>query len=141
MISKKCLLLSLGIQNPFNMFRILFVFVVVIFLSCKDNVETRDIKFVENTSKRSSPVDSLIIEMDGLMQQYAAAISRSEQGEAVDAHIMAIQAKMADFGLKMEIMLPDLSSEDVDRFNEFYDECLCRMAMVNVANDASDVAF
>ncbi|MBQ0021010.1 MAG: hypothetical protein KBT39_10890 [Bacteroidales bacterium] len=128
------------------------VFAVLVLASCKHGKEGgnavalerndgREIMFVEPVGRQHTAVDSLMFELDELMQQYAAILSRSEQGEAVDAHLMAIQARVADFGLKLEMKMHDMSSEDIDRFYKYYDECIERMGMVPPSAEADTTAF
>lgn len=114
---------------------------VLLCTSCGSEKE-RQIEYVQAVEEHNGPVDSLMIELDGLMQQYAAALSRSEQGEDVGAHLRALQAKVVDYGLKVEMFMHDASEEDIERFNTFYDECLERMGMTpTTAVDSIDVAF
>lgn len=108
----------------------LYAWVVFALLSCNEKQEQRNIEFVTPTATYYTPSDSLIFEMEGLMQQYAAVMSRSEQGEDVDAHIRALQAKIVDFGLKMEMVMHDMDEEQIDRFTAAYNDCLERMGMV-----------
>ena len=109
--------------------------------SCSGQKE-RKIEYVEAVEEHNGPVDSLMMELDGLMQQYAAALSRSEQGEDVGAHLRALQARVIDYGLKVEMFMHDASPEEVERFNAFYDQCLERMGMTPTsAVDSIDVAF
>ncbi len=101
----------------------------LLLLSCKQTSEERHIEYVTPVADHDTPVDSLMIELEELMQQYAAILSRSEQGEDMGAHFRAIQSRILDFGFKMEMMMHDMSEEDMTRFTEFYDDCIRRMGM------------
>lgn len=109
--------------------------------SCSSGKEERQIVYVKPVVENNRPVDSLIIELDGLMQQYAALESRGRNGEDVMTAMTAMQGRITDFGLKMEAVMHDMSEEDIDRFSQFYDECLRRMGVAQVPTDSFDVAF
>ncbi len=109
--------------------------------SCSSRGEQRKIEYVTPVVENNRPVDSLIIELDGLMQQYAALESRGRDGEDVMPAMRAIQGRITDFGLKMEAVMHDMSEEDLDRFSQFYDDCLQRMGLTQEPTDSFDVAF
>ena len=106
-----------------------FCILSLVFVSCKHTSDERHIEYVTPVVDHNTPVDSLIMELEELMQQYAAILSRSEQGEDMGTHFRAIQSRILDFGFKMEMMMHDMSEEDRDRFTEYYDDCIKRMGM------------
>ncbi|MCQ2223097.1 MAG: hypothetical protein MJZ35_04835 [Bacteroidaceae bacterium] len=108
--------------------------------SCSKS-EERKIQYVTPVVEHNRPVDSLIMELDGLMQNYAALESRGRNGEDVMAAMRAIQARMTDFGLKMEAVMHDMSEEDIDVFTQYYDNCLRNMGMMTEPTDSFDVAY
>lgn len=108
--------------------------------SCKSD-EKRNIEYVAPVVEHNRPVDSLMMELDGLMQNYAALESRGKNGEDVMAAMRAIQARITDFGLKMEAVMHDMSEEDIDLFTKHYDDCLRNMGMMTEPTDSFDVAF
>lgn len=109
--------------------------------SCSSGGGDRKIEYVTPVEEHNRPVDSLMMELDGLMQQYAALESRGQNGEDVMTAMNAIQSRIRDFGLKMEVVMHDMSEEDLDRFTQFYDECLERMGLTVEPTDSFDVAF
>lgn len=108
--------------------------------SCSQG-ENRKITYVAPVEEHNKPVDSLMMELDGLMQNYAALESRGRNGEDVMAAMRAIQARIRDFGLKMEAVMHDMSEEDMDRFTQYYDDCLRNMGLMTEPTDSFDVAF
>lgn len=109
-------------------------------VSCGSN-EQRSFRYVTPVEEHNRPVDSLMMEMEGLMEQYAALESRGRNGEDVMQAMRAMQSRITDFGLKMETVMHDMSEEDIDRFNQFYDDCLRRMDLMVDPIDSFDVAF
>lgn len=110
-------------------------------VSCKSN-EERKIEYVKPVDECRTPTDSLMRELETLMEDYSAALAQSEEGEDVTQRLHAIQAKVGDFSLKMEMVLHDMTPEDMERFNKFYEECLDRLGL-NAPRDSSsiDVAY